>query len=100
MIELMIYTSLFIVGLKLITQQGMIFSEVGRRIELLSRQKRYEKALMPLFTCVYCMASVWGLASYLLFYKLTVYSLIEIPVFCVGLVTLNGFFYNLSNFES
>jgi hypothetical protein len=99
LVTLALLTSCFIVGIKLITAQGMLFEEIGRRLELLSQKPHLYKIMQPLWSCVYCMASVYGAASYLIFHSVSIKTIYELPLFMIILVPLNGIIFNLSNFK-
>jgi hypothetical protein len=91
LLELSLFTSAVCIGIKIVTSQGMIFSEIGRRLELIN--KAWFK---PFYSCHYCMASVYSVAMYSVFMPFTAATTYELPLMALAVCTFNGMLYNLS----
>lgn len=94
LIELSILTSAFCIGFKIITDTGFILAFIGRFLTQLS--DKYPILMKPVYSCHYCMGSVYSVIFYLIFMPITIKILYELPLMAVCVVCLNGMFYNLA----
>jgi len=82
---------LFCNGLKLASEEGMIFYKPARKV--LSWPEWINK---PIIGCIYCMASVWGSLVFLaLNHNNLSGTIINLPIVVVASVFVNGSLYEL-----
>lgn len=86
--------SLFCVGIRKVTDEGMIFFFIKK---FLNDHIKNEAILNPIINCIYCFASVWGSIAYILLSFIIGYEInaIEWIYCCICCVFVNGFLWNL-----
>ena len=94
LLELSILTSAAIIGFKIVTGQGMLLSELGVLLE--SFCNKYPKIMTPIYSCHYCMASVWSIVAYSWFMTYTLNSIYELSVMMLAVCCFNGALFNIS----
>lgn len=90
LIELVVL-AMWCLGIRIATDEGMIL----HRVDALLCDHLPEWAYKPIIGCVYCMASVHGIAIHLFFYYAFGADLVWLPIVCVCGVAVNGFATNL-----
>ena len=80
-----IILGLFCNGLKIATEEGMIFYKPAKWLD----SKLPVFISKPLFSCVYCMASIWGVVVHSFFYWFSSWYYLPIIVLCG--VFMNGY---------
>jgi hypothetical protein len=94
LLELSIFTSAWIIGFKIATDTGMILSELGVILERLCN--KYPVIMKPVYGCHYCMASLYSVISYSLFWHYSLNSLYELPLMIFVVCCFNGLFHNVA----
>jgi hypothetical protein len=90
MLERALIVSLLIVATETLLQDGMLLGFLGRWFE------KWPEALhKPLFGCIGCMASIWGVFWYTITSYHFGFDLFEMVIVCIMCITLNFIFYRL-----
>lgn len=90
-----VLTALFVNGLDIATQPGMLLYFIRRRLDslfikhpLTSHQPVVNKLYYPLLYCIKCMPSVYGTIICFMFLPFTIHLLYTVPVVIVCSVAL------------
>ena len=95
LLEISIMTSAIVTGIKIVTDKGMIFAKIGAKLEILSNKRGFMTIMKPLYSCHYCMASVYSVIGYLLFRGVNLNMIIELPLMMLTVCCFNGVLHNL-----
>ena len=95
LLEISIMTSAIVTGIKIVTDKGMIFAKIGAKLEILSNKRGFVTIMKPLYSCHYCMASVYSIIGYLLFRGVNMNMIIELPLMMLAVCCFNGVLHNL-----
>lgn len=87
MINCIILTALFVNGLSIATDSGMIFEHVKAWIKLKVGEKKIYK---PIIGCVRCMPSIYGTIIYMLMMPIDINIIWQLPIVIVASVSLSA----------
>lgn len=91
LLELSIFTSAICIGIKIVTSQGMLFSKIGAKLDIINKEW-----FKPFYSCHYCMASIYSIIMYSVFMPFTGRTAYELPLMMLAVCTFNGMLYNVS----
>jgi len=87
MINCIILTALFVNGLSISTDSGMIFEHVKAWIKSKIGERKIYK---PIIGCVRCMPSIYGTIIYLLMMPIDINIVWQLPIVIVASVSLSA----------
>jgi len=87
MINCIILTALFVNGLSISTDSGMIFEHVKACIKSKIGERKIYK---PIIGCVRCMPSIYGTIIYLLMMPIDINIVWQLPIVIVASVSLSA----------
>ena len=98
-LELTILTSLLIMGFRRATEHGLILEKIGDILDKDYKNKIITFILKPIYTCIYCMSSIYSIVMYSIFMEYSLTSIYELPIIILAVCGLNGIIYNLNYLE-
>lgn len=87
LIQIIIITALFVNGLSISTDSGMIFEHVKAWIKSKIGERKIYK---PIIGCVRCMPSIYGTIIYLLMMPIDINIVWQLPIVIVASVSLSA----------
>ena len=93
---LIFITSTFVCGVRKLTEEDHPFHFVRVFLDKhwMSEEGKSYWYYRPILSCVYCMASLYGVTICLSLLPFTLDLLWQIPLVCIGAVSFNGVVYN------
>jgi len=97
-------TSLVCIGIRRTLEPDMIFEKIGTYLENILTKYQTNKAIIfilkPVYSCIYCMSSLYSIILYSIFMNYSLNSFYELPIMILAVCGLNGVIYNLNYLET